>query len=189
MISETEFALLNAVFLKKVASLDEIADITAIPLETADELAAKFHDGEALISTPGGLMIMPVGTDLVLAYYRDRYAATRSDPMVKEWYERFEVLNARFIAAISDWQRSERDPAALEKVVQIVERLMQSIEQLLRAVPRYEGYNRRFQAAIDRIDAGDTAYVSSPMKDSVHNVWFEFHEDVLAVLGRPRDTT
>ena len=24
--------------------------------------------------------------------------------------------------------------------------------------------------------------------DSLHNIWFEFHEDILALLGRPRET-
>jgi hypothetical protein len=23
--------------------------------------------------------------------------------------------------------------------------------------------------------------------DSIHNIWFEFHEDILTLLGRPRD--
>jgi hypothetical protein len=38
------------------------------------------------------------------------------------------------------------------------------------------------------VDAGDASFVVTPTKDSVHNVWFEFHEDILSVLGRPRDT-
>ena len=32
-------------------------------------------------------------------------------------------------------------------------------------------------------------YVCKPTIDFVHNIWFEFHEDFLAVLGRPRDMT
>ena len=27
----------------------------------------------------------------------------------------------------------------------------------------------------------------SPSVDSVHNIWFEIHEDILTLLGRPRD--
>jgi hypothetical protein len=37
-----------------------------------------------------------------------------------------------------------------------------------------------------KVDEGDTAYVSTPTVDSVHNVWFEFHEDLLRTMGRAR---
>ena len=39
---------------------------------------------------------------------------------------------------------------------------------------------------MEGIDAGRHELVSSPMVDSVHNVWFEFHEDLLRTLGRAR---
>jgi hypothetical protein len=132
---------------------------------------------------------MPAGTELVLEFYRDEYARLRADPAVTAWYERFEVVNTRFIALISEWQRSGGDGSVLGKVIQVVERLMKSISELETDIPRYEGYPRRFAAAIERVDAGDSEYVSNPTKDSIHNVWFEFHEDILAVIGRPRDTT
>ncbi|MGI3780466.1 MAG: hypothetical protein ACRYG2_06770, partial [Janthinobacterium lividum] len=55
------------------------------------------------------------------------------------------------------------------------------------SVPRYERYADRLDTALQRVDEGDVAFVTSPTVDSVHNVWFEFHEDILTVLGRPRD--
>jgi hypothetical protein len=189
VIGETEFALLNAVYLKKLASLDELSVITSIPLETVEDFAARFSTNEALFSMPAGVMLMPAGTELVLAYYHETYETLRANPLVTQWYERFEVLNTRFISLISEWQRSERDPHALDKVIQVVERLVTAIETIVGDIPRYEGYARRFRAAVDRVDSGDAEYVSNPTKDSIHNVWFEFHEDILAVLGRPRDTT
>jgi hypothetical protein len=42
---------------------------------------------------------------------------------------------------------------------------------------------------MDLVDQGRREFVCKPTLDSVHNIWFEFHEDILAVLGRPRDTT
>jgi hypothetical protein len=53
---------------------------------------------------------------------------------------------------------------------------------------RYEIYVDRFNASVTRIDEGDKDFVCKPTIDSVHNIWFEFHEDILSVIGRPRDT-
>ena len=51
---------------------------------------------------------------------------------------------------------------------------------------RFARYSGRFAAALAAIDAGDHDLVSSPVRDSVHNIWFEFHEDLLRTLGKAR---
>ena len=53
-------------------------------------------------------------------------------------------------------------------------------------IGRYERYADRFRTAMDRVDTGATEYVTSPTVDSLHNIWFEFHEDLLRTLGRER---
>jgi hypothetical protein len=189
VIGADEFAFLNAVYLKKMATADAIAAITSLPLATVEDMAAKFAATEDIFALPVGIMLMPAGTEFVLEYYRETYATVRADPQLSEWYDRFEHLNQRFIALISDWQRSGNDPGTLDKAIKVVERLNNAIEDLLPTIPRYEEFVRRFNEAIDRVDSGDLEFVSNPTKDSIHNVWFEFHEDILAVLGRPRDTT
>jgi hypothetical protein len=68
-----------------------------------------------------------------------------------------------------------------------VERLMKFLEEIIPSIPRYESYVRRFANSISLVDRGDRDYVCKPTIDSVHNIWFEFHEDILSVLGRPRD--
>ena len=55
-------------------------------------------------------------------------------------------------------------------------------------LPRYRHYADRFRRSLDRVDSGQVEYVTSPTVDSLHNIWFEFHEDILALLGRPRET-
>jgi len=54
--------------------------------------------------------------------------------------------------------------------------------------PRYSHYATRFERSLEYVDSGRPDYVSNPMVDSLHNTWFEFHEDLLAVLGRPRES-
>ena len=52
-------------------------------------------------------------------------------------------------------------------------------------MPRYTQYAERFRRSLARVDSGRVEYITSPTVDSLHNIWFEFHEDLLALLGRP----
>jgi hypothetical protein len=92
-----------------------------------------------------------------------------------------------FIKAVSDWQKSDGDPKAESKIIRVVERLIKSLGELTTVIPRYDQYVRRFGESVARIDRGERDYVCGPTIDSVHTIWFEFHEDILSVLGRPRD--
>ena len=75
------------------------------------------------------------------------------------------------------------------RLLQIAEKLARDIGQLLAQIPRYTSYVERFERSMACVDSGQRDFVCKPTIDSVHNIWFEFHEDILAVLGRPRDTT
>ena len=138
---------------------------------------------------PTGAMLLEDGTAAVLATYRDTYAAVRTEPSLLQWYENFETINSRFIAQVSEWQTTDGDERIERKLLQTAERLTRDLAALLPRVPRYAQYIARFQKGMERVDQGQRDYVCKPTIDSVHNIWFEFHEDILAVLGRPRDTT
>ena len=189
MLSDNEFAVLNAIYLKKMATASTISDITSLaPDEVSEQLMQAQHK-EQIIPLPDGAMLLPAGTQGVLEYYHQTYAVVRGKPSTLHWYENFETLNTRFIAAVTDWQRSEGDERVERKLLQCAERLAKDIGSLATEVPRYAEYVRRFQRSMDRVDQGQRDFVCKPTIDSVHNIWFEFHEDILAVLGRPRDTT
>lgn len=189
MLSDDEFAVLNAIYLKKMATAPVIAEVTALPAEAVGEHLAQAAQREQVLALPDGAMLLPAGTQAVLDHYRDTYAGVRAEPAVLQWYENFETLNSRFIAAVTEWQRSEGDERVERKLLQCAERLSRDIGQLVPRVPRHAQYVRRFERSMDRVDQGLRDYVCKPTLDSVHNIWFEFHEDILAVLGRPRDTT
>ena len=68
-----------------------------------------------------------------------------------------------------------------------MQRLSPLIDALAGHDPRFAVYLERFDAAMAaRSTPGAIEFVSSPTADSVHNVWFEFHEDLLRTLGRAR---
>lgn len=189
MLSDHEFAVLNAIYLKKMATAATISDITALPADEVSEQLARAQEAEQIMTLPDGAMLLPAGTQAVLEFYHQTYAGVRAEPQTVHWYENFETLNSRFIAAVTDWQRSEGDERVERKLLQCAERLSKDIGALEPKVPRYAEYVRRFERSMDRVDQGQREYVCKPTIDSVHNIWFEFHEDILAVLGRPRDTT
>jgi hypothetical protein len=189
MLSESDFNTLNAIYLKKMATETTIADVTGLPSDVVGQCLATADAQGWIMTLPDGAMLLAEGTGHVLAYYREAYAAVRSDPAAAKWYENFEGLNARFIGAVTEWQKTEGDERVERRLLQAAEKLVKDIGQLVPRIPRYGSYVRRFERSMDLVDQGRRDYVCKPTIDSVHNIWFEFHEDILAVLGRPRDTT
>jgi hypothetical protein len=190
MLSETDFIALNAIYLKKMATAAAVVEATGLPQDSvAASFAAAAERGWIMDMPPSGAMLLEDGTAQVLAYYRHAYAKARADPATTRWYANFELLNTRFIAAVSEWQKTEGDERVQRRLLQIAERLAKDIRQLVEPIPRYLSYPLRLENSMDKVDAGQTEFVCKPTVDSVHNIWFEFHEDILTVLGRPRDTT
>jgi hypothetical protein len=190
MLAESDFIVLNVVYLKKMAGAAQIAEATGLAADAvAQRLATAAGQGWLMDMGPAGAMLLEEGIAQVTAYYRDAYAGLRTDPALIKWYENFESLNERFIAVVSEWQKSEGDDRIERRVLQTAERLAKDIGQLVPRIARYASYPRRLERSMDRVDAGERDFVCKPTLDSVHNIWFEFHEDILAVLGRPRDTT
>ena len=190
MLSDDQFAILNAIYLKKMATAATVAEITGLPRDRVEQhLAAASEAGQVIDMGGSGAMLLEDGTAAVLAYYRQTYAPVRALPKVVAWYEAFESINAKFIAQVTAWQQSEGEERAERKLLQTAEKLASDIIALQQHVPRYAGYVKRFANSMDRVDRGQREFVCNPTIDSVHNIWFEFHEDILAVLGRPRDTT
>lgn len=189
MLSETDFAVLNAIYLKKMATGDTIAEVTGLAADLVAERLEAAADTAQVLLMPTGAMLLEDGTSAVLATYRDTYAVVRTEPAVQHWYESFETINSRFIAQVSEWQTTDGDERIERKLLQTAERLTRDMAALLPRIPRYAHYIARFNKGMERVDQGQREYVCKPTIDSVHNIWFEFHEDILAVLGRPRDTT
>ena len=112
----------------------------------------------------------------------------------------FATTNPKLLAAMSAWPQGDvggepipndhTDARYDDRVVTRIGRLVEELAPLLTALAghdaRFAAYPRRFTAALGGVDAGDQALVSSPMRDSVHTIWFEFHEDLLRALGRDR---
>jgi hypothetical protein len=113
----------------------------------------------------------------------------------------FLALNPRFLTAITKWQirPTPSEPMATNdhsdwpwdedvlRTLAALTRLVRPIaDGLSLALDRFAGYPDRMVAALARVDRGERNWVDAPRIDSVHTVWFELHEDLLATLGLER---
>lgn len=185
-MDDLSFEVLNTVYLRKIATADHVA---VVVLRDADEvkatLAKQVDDG--LVEDLGGqFMLNDDGTKAVLAGYEERYADLRSNEEVETWYQRFETLNSQFLTAISSWQTSGEDEGVLDKLLKLISRQIRALDNISDTIPRYAKYSERFSKSLDLVEGGNKEYVASLSVDSLHNIWFEFHEDILTLIGRPR---
>lgn len=199
-LSRTDYDVLNAVVLKKMATAEAVAAATGVAPDRVREVLAALADQGLVVLAGGSALPTDDAEPALAAAAADRYAAVRADEDVAGLVERFETVNARFLTTMTSWQQvdvggrtvandhtdPEYDAKVIDRLDKLVHRLTPLLEALAAHDPRFARYPDRFAAALAAIDAGDHDLVSSPVRDSVHNVWFEFHEDLLRTLGRER---
>ena len=202
--SEPALLVLHAVRLLGVAEPAAVAARFGLP---ADEVAERLLDAEALgwvshsrFAGVGGWSLTERGRAEGERLLADELGPIR--PVVERAHEEFLPLNARFLAAVSRWQLrpAPGDPLAandhtdhrwddrvLDELRTLVGRARQPCAALAGALERFGGYHRRLAAAQSRADSGQRSAVDGlrgdPTGESLHTVWFELHEDLIATLG------
>jgi pyruvate,orthophosphate dikinase len=79
------------------------------------------------------------------------------------------------------------DDAILEQVHNDVHASITPIlADLARTLPRLARYQRRLDSSLQRLADGDDRYLTHPLVDSYHTVWFELHEELIRLAGRDR---
>ncbi|GFG74970.1 MarR family transcriptional regulator [Mycobacterium botniense] len=112
-------------------------------------------------------------------------------------YDEFRPVNADFKAVATDWQLkagepnthddSDYDAAVLNRLNDLHQRAMAIIAAAAGHVPRLGVYAVKLQRALDKINSGETVWLTRPMIDSYHTVWFELHEELILVTGLTRE--
>lgn len=126
---------------------------------------------------------------------------TGTRPTVRAAHADFLELNGRFLVACTDWQirpaRGEPlaandhtdwrwDERVLDELGTLGRRMRPIAARLAGALRRFDGYGRRYEQSLGRVERGERRWVDEPGIDSCHSVWFELHEDLLATLGLER---
>jgi hypothetical protein len=192
----SELTVLQAVRLKGRVSLADLAATlgkdTDDLVTTVDRLAQSglLIDGKALRLSPDGR----VRLDELLATERqhiDKAALAAA-------YADFRAVNPEFKALVTDWQLRNGQPnthedtgydaAVLARLDNVHHRVAPIVAAAAAQLPRLSRYSTKLQAALDKVHAGETAWLSRPLIDSYHAVWFELHEELILAAGLTRES-
>jgi hypothetical protein len=197
---ETRYAVLGTIVFKKMATVGAVASATGVDFDSVRAALEELEASGAVFRAEDHAFPTEVAEKQVREYADHRYGAVRSDPAVERWMARFETQNRHFLETVSAWQQidvdgrkvandhsdPEYDAQVLARIDATLARMAKLIGELSTKVPRVARYGERLQEAFDKVDAGDLRYLSDPMVDSVHNIWFELHKDILTILGKAR---
>jgi hypothetical protein len=193
----TELAVLQAVRLKgRVVPADLAATLGEEPdaiSETVEQLRSSgFLVGPALRISPSGRARL----DTLLAEERAGIDAA----VVAGAYDDFHAVNADFKALVTDWQLkggpagtpnahddAEYDAAVLARLDEVHARVVPIIDNATTQLPRLKAYSSKLSVALHKVKAGDTTWLTRPLIDSYHTVWFELHEELIGAVGLTRE--
>ncbi|MGE2815485.1 MarR family transcriptional regulator [Mycobacterium heidelbergense] len=115
-------------------------------------------------------------------------------------YHDFRSVNAEFKALVTDWQLkggpggepnthddAEYDAAVLARLDDVHARVVPIIDAAARQLPRLQSYASKLLAALGKVKDGETAWLTMPLIDSYHTVWFELHEELIGAVGLTRE--
>jgi len=192
----SELAVLQTVRLKgRVRQTDLVATLEEYATGTADTVEGLVESG--LLVAGKTLKISADGRarlDELLAEERhgiDTAAAADA-------YGEFRTVNVEFKALVSDWQLkdgqpnthedSEYDAAVLARLDPVHERIIPILAAVSAQIPRLRTYADKLHKALARVSGGDVAWLSRPIIDSYHTVWFELHEELILAAGLTRES-
>lgn len=194
----TELAVLQAVRLKGrvrpadlAATLNE--DLAAVTTVVEQLTAAGLLVGGATVR------ITPGGRDRLAALLGEERAGVDHAAMTAA-YDDFRCINTDFKSVVTDWQLkggpggtpnahddAQYDAAVLARLDDVHARVLPIIEAAAAQLPRLTTYSAKLVAALGKVHGGDTAWLTRPLIDSYHTVWFELHEELISAVGLTRE--
>lgn len=194
----TELAVLQGVRLKgRVSRADLAATLGAAPGEIEPVIEQLTAAG--LLTEGATLQITRSGGNRLAALLTAEREGIDADSMLAA-YNDFRAVNADFKRLATDWQLkggpdgvpnshddAEYDAAVLARLDEVHARTMPIIEAAAEQVPRLDAYAAKLAAALGKVKAGETAWLTRPLIDSYHTVWFELHEELIVAVGLTRE--
>jgi pyruvate,orthophosphate dikinase len=191
-----ELTLLQLARVKGLLSAEAASIALGVDGEIISRAFEQFCAKGWLGSAARGWRLTPEGRTIVSRMVEDERSALDAEAL-SALYRQFCQVNAELKATMAAWQlRADGTPndhtdADYDRAVVARLSLLHAgadplVGQIERAAPRLAHYQRRLAAALDKIRQGETAYVARPIIDSYHTVWFELHEDLMAINGLTR---
>ena len=194
----TELAVLQGVRLKgRISPADLAATLGADPGDITPIVERLTAAG--LLAEGATLRITQAGSERLAALLAEERAGVDPAAMAAA-YDDFRTVNADFKRLVTDWQLkggpngvpnahddAEYDAAVLARLDEVHARTLPIIEAAAAQLPRLSAYATKLAAALDKIRAGETTWLTRPLIDSYHTVWFELHEELIVAVGLSRE--
>ena len=201
--SAPRLLVLHGLRLKGFAPVDAVTGAAGMaPADTEAELARLSDEGLAAYreGRMSGWALTPTGRkehERLLAEELDQVGCRE---VVDDAYRRFVALNPELLEVCTDWQLrtvdgqqvvndhsdTAHDQAVVQRLMSLHDRVRPITADLREALARFSPYGTRLREALEKVVAGDRDWLTKPVIDSYHTVWFELHEDLLATLGIER---
>ena len=194
----SELTVLQAVRLKDRVSPADLAATLNVGLADITDTIDRLTDSGLLVDGPM-LKVSPSGRVRLAELLAEERKGVNSAAMSAA-YNDFRAVNTDLKSVVTDWQLkggpggapnthddAEYDAAVLGRLDGVHARVMPVIEAAATQLPRLGAYSAKLVAALSKIKAGDTAWLTKPLADSYHTVWFELHEELILAIGLTRE--
>jgi hypothetical protein len=191
----SELKVLQAVRLKgRVNPADLAATVDEDPVTVATTIEELTESG--LLIAGKTLRLSPDGRTRLAGLLAAERASIDPDALAAA-YDEFRSVNVDFKTLVSDWQLRDGEPnphddagydaAVLTRLDEVHQRVLPIIAAAAAQVPRLRAYSDKLAGALANIAAGDTVWLTRPIIDSYHTVWFELHEELILAAGLTRE--
>jgi hypothetical protein len=194
-VTPNELAVLRSLRLKGRATTDDLATATRLPPSTVRMMIDKLLGGGDLRELRDAYALLPPACSRLEALLEQERAGLSANE-VTALYAAFAPVNADFKAIANQWQMRDgkpndhHDPAydrsVLDRLPGIHARVLPIVERLGELAPRLSPYATRLAEANERVRAGQSEWLLTPLIDSYHTVWFELHEELISLAGLTR---
>jgi hypothetical protein len=194
----TELAVLQGVRLKgRVNPVDLAATLGADLADIAPIVERLTAAG--LLTEGATLRITGSGSDRLAALLAEEREGIDPAAMAAA-YDDFRAVNSDFKRLVTDWQLkggpdgapnahddADYDAAVLARLDDVHARTMPIIASAAAQLPRLSAYAAKLAAALGKVKADETTWLTRPLIDSYHTVWFELHEELIVAVGLTRE--
>ncbi|RNL61078.1 MarR family transcriptional regulator [Nocardioides marmoriginsengisoli] len=192
----TELAVLRTIALKGRVPASDVAVSLGVAEDVVVAEVAALAGSGFVKEMPTGLKTTPEGKERLADLLAAELASV--DPAaMKQLYDEFLPVNAESKEIFTAWQlkpdgslNDHADPGydtdVLARLTAVHERVLPLVGRVAAIAPRAARYAERLTEAQRRYAAGESAYVTRPILDSYHTVWFELHEDLIHWCGLTR---
>jgi DNA-binding MarR family transcriptional regulator len=194
----TELAVLQAVRLKGRVRPADLAATLGQDIGDVTDMVERLTESGLLVDS-ATLRISPSGRARLETLLDEERRGIDPAAMAAAYHE-FQSVNTDFKALTTDWQLkggpegkpnahddAEYDAAVLARLDEVHARVVPIINAAATQVPRLNVYPPKLLAALGKVKAGETAWLTRPLIDSYHTVWFELHEELIGAIGLTRE--